>query len=194
MCCDDVQAEGARGGPQQAAHPHLPRGNMHQQHQRHAVQEGQLRGELCMLFHRQNCPFLFYSCRHCCGSKYIVFGSRSWNFTQVVSVSVPFHTLALHYKFLKQCETFFFYFINRYRYSLRSIFEKSLELSKESSELRWLIFVSQSSLLFLIVWILVRMSVWSGFWYFYPVTRIRMKIFRVRSTGSQSPHCQRIFK
>ena len=34
------EAEGARGGPGQDAHPHLPRGDLYQQHRGHAVQEG----------------------------------------------------------------------------------------------------------------------------------------------------------
>lgn len=34
------EAEGARRGPGEDAHPDLPRGNLYQQHCRHAVQEG----------------------------------------------------------------------------------------------------------------------------------------------------------
>ncbi|XP_043215725.1 glycerol-3-phosphate acyltransferase 4-like isoform X3 [Amphibalanus amphitrite] len=40
----DAPPQGARGRPEQAAHPHLPRGHVHQQHVGDAVQEGQLRG------------------------------------------------------------------------------------------------------------------------------------------------------
>ena len=41
----DAKVAGTRRGPEDPAHPYLSRGHLHQQHQRYAVQEGQLRGE-----------------------------------------------------------------------------------------------------------------------------------------------------
>ena len=84
--------------------------------------------------HEEQSPAkVLYDLNQCCGSKYMVFGSGSWNLTQFASRSKPFHTVTITSHFEKNVKKIYLEFIiwkaffkelieNREILSVRTIF------------------------------------------------------------------------
>ena len=79
--------------------------------------------------HEEQSPAkVLYDLNQCCGSKYMVFGSGSWNLTQFASRSKPFHTVKITSHFEKNVKKLYLEFII-WKASFKELFENREILS-----------------------------------------------------------------